>query len=509
MNDKKHIDRLFQEKLRNFEATPSNSVWNNISAELETNKKKRRVIPLWLKISGIAASLLLLITISNHLFNTTTINEDTIVNTIPSNTTKETNKNAEINTNKVSESQNLTNDVQSNSSLNNKKDSKNLLSGTNDASIVSSSQKKNKSKTGLGFKNNNSTPKHNIHAANSSSIASNDVTTENSNSNEKHNKNTLLNKENEKLLKESTTIASEKSIATTLKTLKEDINKIDKSILKNVSDSTKTAVNTEDKLSITEELALVEDDDQTKDQKTKPEDRWSISSNVAPVYFNSLGKGSSIHSQFNSNNKSGDISMSYGIKGSYVLNNKLSVRAGLNKVNIGYSTNDIYVYNNISPASTVEKPIKTIEFTESAQNMIFISGNDLSFSQIPNVVSNQIQGSIDQKLGFLEVPIELEYKLSQKKIGVTVVGGLSTLFLSKNEVYSTLDGNSTYLGKATNVNSTSFSANLGIGIDFKLSEKFNFNLEPTFKYQLNTFSDTSGNFRPYVIGLYSGLSFKF
>ena len=42
-----------------------------------------------------------------------------------------------------------------------------------------------------------------------------------------------------------------------------------------------------------------------------------------------------------------------------------------------------------------------------------------------------------------------------------------------------------------------------------ISFKVQLNIEPVFKYQLNTFSDTAGNFQPFTIGIYSGLNFKF
>lgn len=518
MSDKKHIDRLFQEKLRNFEATPSNTVWNNISAELETNKKKRKVIPLWLKISGIAASLLLLVTIGYSIFsNKNTSNNNTIVNT--SNDIEQRNESNEVNTDKNTELQITTEDVNSNTivrnedsntqnSLDKERNSKNVFTESNKSSTASVSQKANNLETKVKAKTNN-VSKRDINSYNSTSVATNDndVKAEKTTTNKKDN--SLFNKENKALIKENTTISPENAIA---KATNKDVTNIDKSVLESVTDSTKTAVNAEDKLSITEELAALKEnkeEEETKDQKTKPEDRWSINPNIAPVYFNSLGEGSAIHSQFDSNSKSGEINMSYGLKGSYALNNKLSVRAGVNKVNLGYSTTDIVVYNNIQTSTTIEKPIKNIAFTDAAQDISFISADDFVFGQIPGVLSNHIQGSIDQKLGFIEVPLELEYKLSQRKMGISVVGGVSALFLNKNEVYSTLQGRSTYIGKATNINNTSFSANLGIGIDFKLSQKFNFNLEPTFKYQLNTFNDTSGSFRPYFIGLYSGFSFKF
>ena len=39
MSDKKHIDRLFQEGFKDFEATPSDAVWKNIEANLNEKKK--------------------------------------------------------------------------------------------------------------------------------------------------------------------------------------------------------------------------------------------------------------------------------------------------------------------------------------------------------------------------------------------------------------------------------------------------------------------------------------
>ena len=94
-------------------------------------------------------------------------------------------------------------------------------------------------------------------------------------------------------------------------------------------------------------------------------------------------------------------------------------------------------------------------------------------------------------------------------MGFSIIGGFSALFLSNNEIYSVNKGQGSLLGKATNVNNTSYSANLGLGLDYKISKKVKLNLEPVFKYQLNTFNNTSGDFKPYFIGVYTGFSFKF
>ena len=59
MNEKKNIDRLFQEKFKDFEVAPNDAVWNRISESLPNKKKKRRVIPIWWQVGGVAAACLL------------------------------------------------------------------------------------------------------------------------------------------------------------------------------------------------------------------------------------------------------------------------------------------------------------------------------------------------------------------------------------------------------------------------------------------------------------------
>ena len=59
MKEQKNIDRLFQEKFKDFEEHPPALVWNQIEKRLPTNESKKRVIPIFWKIGGVAASLIL------------------------------------------------------------------------------------------------------------------------------------------------------------------------------------------------------------------------------------------------------------------------------------------------------------------------------------------------------------------------------------------------------------------------------------------------------------------
>ena len=129
------------------------------------------------------------------------------------------------------------------------------------------------------------------------------------------------------------------------------------------------------------------------------------------------------------------------------------------------------------------------------------SGNELSKSSV--------SGEINQSLEYFELPIEMKYSLYDKKLGLNLVGGFSTLILSDNSVSMVTQNSITDLGDANNLNDLNFSGNIGVDLDYKISKSWYLNVSPMFKYQFNTYSDNAGNFRPYYFGLYSGLNYKF
>ena len=68
MKIKKNIDDLFKERFENLEVSPSPEVWKNIQTKLK-EEDDRKVIPIWIKLSGIAALLVLFFTIGNFCKN--------------------------------------------------------------------------------------------------------------------------------------------------------------------------------------------------------------------------------------------------------------------------------------------------------------------------------------------------------------------------------------------------------------------------------------------------------
>ena len=166
--------------------------------------------------------------------------------------------------------------------------------------------------------------------------------------------------------------------------------------------------------SIEDVIAIAENTNE-KEKEEEKLNRWNISPSVAPVYFNTLGEGSSIHDQFVGNSKNGDLNMSYGLGGSYAISKKLKIRAGVHKVNLGYDTNNVIAYNGIGARNNEASNIK---YNGNANATVFISAESFNLNSTPEILNTNIKGSLEQRLGFIEIPLEVEYSLIDKKIGL-------------------------------------------------------------------------------------------
>ena len=186
---------------------------------------------------------------------------------------------------------------------------------------------------------------------------------------------------------------------------------------------------------------------------------------------------------------------------------------GISNVNLGYSTGGIDL-----ATGPVGVALRSIDYGDRNVVLSAFDRGELSNLPMPSAddpfgeitpKSTGGNAQINQNISYYEVPMELSYTLLDSKFGINMIGVFSTLFLGDNEV-SVQDGNfRSSLGEANNLNSVSFSTNVGLGFGYKFSKRLRFNVEPMFKYQLNPYSDSSVSYRPYYLGVYSGLSFKF
>jgi len=533
MKNKKHIDELFKERFNNHETTPPPHVWDNIQAELQAKKKERKVIPLWWKLGGVAALLALLFTIGNSVFNTEENSKELVTEetTAPVPTDSETNEGERIynNTQVASETDEKSTETNDDENLLNQKQA----SDTNKASKNSlSSQKSNKSAVAV-----ENTSKQKI----KNSVNKTTTTSEKRINKDKTPVSTGIEKDATVIASETandnledslknnsdTAIASEKSSSNQTEQQREknkglintenvisdlSTDKVGENNTETATAKTETKVIKEtDKKSIFDEIDDVKKEKEAIAKTNKPQNRWDVAPNVAPVYYSSLNGGSSIDPMFADNSQSGDVNISYGVQVAYNITDRLSVRSGVNNVNLGYSTGGVEI-----GTGPVAFGLRTIDYNGKSNVIIATDKGGLQQLNAPedgfgSITPKSTGGNaqIIQDISYYEVPLELKYALLNNRFGINMIGGLSTLFLGNNEISVEDGGFRSVLGEANNLNSLSFTTNVGVGFDYKISKRLKFNVEPMFKYQLNPYKDASVGFKPYYIGLYSGLSFKF
>ena len=473
MKQKKNIDQLFNERFANHQADPPSHVWDKVQARLEKDKKDR-VIAIWWKAAGVAASLALIFSLAGLLDTT---QSKSIVEQQPevkNNSTPSTqiDKAVEINlrqdkprvaaSNKAA--QNNAIKLQVKSSDNTVSKNKPNVLKTPENAVVKLVVKKNagvlSKNLGVAVVKPNNSP----------------VISENKE---------IINTEVVVPTASSTVIASEEKISP------EEAEK----------QSIYDAIQEQKQLESKEAVA----------NNTNPQENlWEIAPNIAPVYYNTLSQGSSIDASFADNSQSGDVNISYGIGVRYALSDRLKIRSGISNVALSYSTAGIELGDG-----PVSLALKNIDYASEgivviAQDLgTFSSQNqDGTFGDITPKSTNG-EAFINQNISYYEVPLELSYTLFDSAFGLDVIGGVSTLLLGNNEVSVTAGSYNEVLGSANNLSSLSFATNIGLGLHYKMSSKFRLNVEPMFKYQLNPYTDSSVSFKPYYLGVYTGLSFKF
>ena len=500
MNDKKHIDRLFQEKLKDFEAVPNDDIWESIEQKLHEKKRKRRVIPLWWQMAGVAAVLALLFTVGYSIFNEN-LNNNTNVQPIVNTDTKDSSTDSIKDSKIISDNDKGENavaaQVENETPNPDTKESKVVVQTPNKALTTIANAKSNSNNADVIQKSNSEIDQALINSKKESQIASNTKFDKVSNYN------SPTKSEQDKINQAKKNPETDALIVNPEKDNKTSVADNDaKAEILELNDET-----IKESQTIEEAIAQVNDIDEKEEYERLS--RWDISTNVAPVYFNSFGNESTIDEQFVGDSKSGEINFSYGINGGYAVNKKLKIRAGINKVNLGYNINEVSIDGGIMVSLKANTKNASKISSGKTENPNDLNTQNLSYNIVPDLLASNFKTSINQELGFIEIPVEIEYAILNKKIGVNVISGFSALFLDNNNMYSVLNGDKVLLGEAQNINGTSYSANFGLGLNYNLSEKINLNLEPTFKYQINTFRDTSSDFQPYFIGIYTGLSYKF
>ncbi len=287
-------------------------------------------------------------------------------------------------------------------------------------------------------------------------------------------------------------------------------------------------------------LALMEE----AEEEQHHDGNWMIGGQVAPLYsYRNLSAANSdnLYSQdirnLNSTEK-GIMAYAGGIAVAFAPSRRLSVQSGLYYSKYGQEKTDIeaIAFNrnqtddswvdfsgNVQVRITnstgiiTEKvhgdplPAKSNTMTQNdlTQYALVYLGETEGLDDFGNATQNLDLTAL-QQFEYLEIPLTLRYKMVDRKLDFSLIGGFSTHFLAGNSL-KIVDSYTTYdRWETDNVSRVNYAGTVGLGLEYPVFANMLISLEPKFRYYLNPLYKSGDlNVFPYSVGVFAGISYVF
>jgi hypothetical protein len=268
--------------------------------------------------------------------------------------------------------------------------------------------------------------------------------------------------------------------------------------------------------------------DEWGDDRITSYDKWGVGTQVSPIYsYRNLevSDGSAPSASYYNDVEDGIVSYAGGVNVHYAILKRLSVQSGLYYSSMGMKVGNAY-YASLDSKNSFLDATSTIQASINnstgiidtqvgldnvyAANTVPQAGLELTSQYARANSPNAPEGEILQQFEYLEVPLIVRYRVIDRRLGFHFLGGLSSNFLVGNSAYYLDGGNKEQIGTTGNLRPVNYSSVVGLGVDYSISRRFHVNLEPTFRYYLNSINTGSLiKSHPYTIGFYTGLLYTF
>lgn len=467
---KQKLDKYFKQKL-NTPQQPPEDAWEFIQSRLPKQNEKKRLLPFWMRLSGIAATLLLMLgvgywlgTLNNSGLETPAV----VVN--PENTSGNSRStiepDSEVEQNFQGQVPNYLNPDSDN------------LTGHDQSSQT--------------FSYGNSAER--FHSNNNNQFTNSQYT--NNYNNELNNDSFSQYNQNSISFLDGQALAYNNYEANSF-----DLTPILSLEMPTIQDAKLNQNNSSKFL-----LASNDKPNNEKEKKKKKQidfDKFYVSAFASPLAFNTFVGNSMLADEMSQYKTENSITLAYGVKAAYALSPRLKVRTGISVVGLEQITNDVPLEVEIAGRDELATLDNNIKYNGSVR----IDDNPYVTSLAEMELSGKIgYGDMQQQASYIEIPLEAELSLFQtNSIGISATGGGSTWLLSKNKIYVHTDDYTQELGEADNLNKVSFSANAGLKFDMNLTESIKLNVEPNFRYLINPVNNIE-KYNPYTVGVNAGIS---
>jgi len=254
--------------------------------------------------------------------------------------------------------------------------------------------------------------------------------------------------------------------------------------------------------------------------------QWAVGAQISPDY--SVNR-SSHSSQYASNMinyaSNSPVELGGGISVEYKSKKRWSLQSGIYYSGLAQTsgntshTNSDLMYSG--PSSATSNTLVNIVANRMSMNS---NAGVIEFNSIPSgiVLNTNLEdktmasaivasnAQFTQNFEYLEIPLYLRYTIIDSRFDVELLGGLSSNVLVGNGAY--VDGSSgkTLVGTTKDMQLLNYSGTFGLGLKYGLSRHIFLNVEPRVKYYLNSLNNNAEvSYKPYTIGVFSGISYQF
>jgi len=301
--------------------------------------------------------------------------------------------------------------------------------------------------------------------------------------------------------------------------------------LDNDNDSQLTAL----KQKLNDQSIIADNIQKYQDEKeNKPFNRWRLAAEASPLFSGQSSSGgqdaplyaaANAFSSVSQSSTSTEPTFSGGVMFGYKLNKRLSVRSGIVYSKIRHNTSRVSVFgdnnpefanvrtdygvNSNSTAYAANTEVGMVNFRKPPSSI----KDGAYLADLSNGVGTTAYASnadLKQNLEYIEVPVLVAYHLIDRKVNVDLTGGMSTNILVGNNASLFEGGVKTQSGETSQLRDLVYAGTVGLGLGYELSKRVTVTLEPRIKYYLNSISTSSEiNYRPYQLGIYTGLTYAF
>jgi hypothetical protein len=266
--------------------------------------------------------------------------------------------------------------------------------------------------------------------------------------------------------------------------------------------------------------------------KSKSETGWKIGVGVTPGYSSHVVNHSETYSQnMTYPNESGNGNIGGGFSIQYKTSKKLRIESGVYYAQNGQtSDNSVKLFANREMADFAAPVYEKSMFC----NSVSVSNGNMSMNSTAGVIvmsetpkgaeinseldafnpqlSNSLvsDGEFSQVFEFIEIPLYLRYRILDTKFGIELLGGVNAGVVIGNNAYIDNSYGLQNIGETEDISTVNLSGTVGIGMNYALGKHISVAVEPRLNYYFTSInSSPEVDFRPYRIGIFTGLYYEF